>query len=109
MPLSMAMRCLANQWRFSFYSEQYDMWFDAEAMMPVIESLALNSAELNTKTNVDVEKDDESSYTLEMMTKTKVREESDDTDLKSCILSGLLTKTEVAQEEDDNSMSPYDL
>lgn len=92
-----------------FYSEQTDMWFDAESMMPAIDSLAFNSAELNTKTNVDVERDDESSYALEMMTKTKVNEESDDTDLRSCILSGLLTKTDVAEEHDDNSMSPYNL
>lgn len=92
-----------------FYSAQKDMWFDAESMMPAIDSLALNSAELNTKTNVDVERDDESSYALEMMTKTKVHEESDDTDTRSCVFSSLLTKTEVAEEKDDNSMSPYDI
>jgi hypothetical protein len=92
-----------------FYSEQNDMWFDTQSMMPAIDSLAFNSAELNTKTNVDVESDDESSYALELMTKTKVHEESDDSDFRSCILNGLLTKTDVAQEKDDNSMSPYDL
>ena len=92
-----------------FYSEKDDMWFDAESMMPAIDSLGFNSAELNTKTNVDIERDDESSYVLEMMTKTKVNEESDDTDSRSCILSGLLTKTDVAEEKDDNSMSPYDI
>lgn len=92
-----------------FYSEKIDMWVDAESMVPAIESLKFDNAELNTKTNVDVERDDDSSYFLEMMTKTKVFEESDDADPRACIFNGLLAKTDVIREKDGTSMTPNDL
>ena len=92
-----------------YYSDDNDMWCDSETMLPVIDSLKFDSAELKTKTNVDIERDDESSFCLDIMTKTKVSEESDDTDSRSCIFNSLLTKTDVVQEKDDNSMSPYDI
>lgn len=92
-----------------YYSDQDNMWCDSDTMLPAIDSLRFNNAELNTKTNVDIERDDESSFGFELMTKTKVSEESDDTDSRTCIFNSLLTKTEVAQEKDDNSMSPYDI
>jgi len=92
-----------------FYSAQDDMWIDSGTMMPAIDLLDADCPELNTKTNVDVERDDDSSFALELMTKTKVNVESDDAFPQSCILNSLLTKTDVAQEKDDNSMNPYDL
>ncbi|MDR9767203.1 hypothetical protein RJP56_14160 [Shewanella baltica] len=84
------------------YCDQLHMWVEDGTNTPIINIVNAKNAELLTKTNVQVEQDDES-FSLEMLTKTKVNVESDDMDNKLCHLSELLTKTDVIQESDDNS------
>jgi hypothetical protein len=86
------------------YCDDEHMWVDDESKTPIINLVDRNCPELITKTNVQVESDDQS-YALEMQTKTKVEVERDDNDISLCHLNELLTKTEVMQESDDNSYS----
>ncbi|MFW1462562.1 hypothetical protein ACEV75_03960 [Vibrio parahaemolyticus] len=86
------------------YCDTEHMWVDDESNTPIINLVDKNCSELLTKTNVQVESDDQS-YALEMQTKTKVEVERDDNDINLCHLTELLTKTDVIQESDDNSHS----
>ncbi|MDN3615776.1 hypothetical protein ACFFUS_13990 [Vibrio gallaecicus] len=86
------------------YCENEHMWVDNESKTPIINLVDRNHPELVTKTDVQIESDDQS-YAFELLTKTKVQDESDDNDIRLCHLNELLTKTAVMQESDDNSYS----
>ncbi|MBK5261031.1 MAG: hypothetical protein JJE17_00480 [Peptostreptococcaceae bacterium] len=73
--------------------------------MPFIE-LTEYSKELETKTRVERESDDEGYNLLELTTKTAVQREQDD---EEYCLSELLTKTEVEREQDDESYNTLEL
>ena len=77
------------------------MWVDEKSNVPVIEVAWKERSELMTKTNVQVESDDES-YVLEMLTKTKVENERDDTDVGLCHLNDLCRMTKSIQHCNDN-------
>ena len=87
-----------------YYSTQHDMWVveTTNGIQPVIARGALD--ELLTKTKVNSEEDDDSFVTLETLTKTYSKPESDD-DLTSkgqaSHLLQLMTKTDTVIEEDD--------
>ena len=59
------------------YCNKEHMWIDDTSKTPIIDLVDRDCPELMTKTNVQVESDD-NSYALEMQTKTKVQVESDD-------------------------------
>ena len=83
------------------YCNKIDMWVETKTQKPLIEFSDL--AELSTKTKVKEEQDDDSPYLLEVMTKTNVNVERDDTDLRFNHLNELMTKTDVIQESDDTN------
>lgn len=67
---------------------------------PVVEAVS-NLAELTTKTDAQLERDDSSELTLlELQTKTKAEVEQDDQDFSLGML-GLVTKTFANTERDD--------
>lgn len=84
------------------YCYEQDVWVvkDKEKHIPIISKFTLT--ETVTKTKVRQESDDESSISmLEPATKTGVQLERDDTDLSICHLLELMTKTDTVQERDD--------
>lgn len=94
-----------------YYSTQHDMWVveTPNGTQPVIARGALD--ELLTKTKVNSEEDDDSFVTLETLTKTYSKPESDD-DLASKgqapHLLQLMTKTDTVIEEDDTGDSYWE-
>lgn len=85
-----------------YYCNKKQMWLDQDTQRPIIEIADL--AELLTKTKVKVESDDNSVYSLELMTKTNQGSERDDNDIRLSHLHQLQTKTEVRQEADDTCL-----
>lgn len=84
------------------YSYEQDLWVieEKEKEIPIISKFILSQTV--TKTKVRQESDDESSLSLlELATKTEVQLESDDTDLSMSHLLELMTKTDTVQERDD--------
>lgn len=80
------------------YCRQRHVWLVEGA--PIVEALS-NLAELTTKTEAQLERDDSSDPSLlELQTKTKAEAEQDDQDWNSHIL-GLTTKTFANLERDD--------
>ncbi|WP_156146683.1 hypothetical protein [Salinivibrio sp. KP-1] len=73
-----------NQLRPSgYYCHRKNMWIDSSSNEPLIKKADL--AELQTKTKVNVEEDDEATLMLGLVTKTDVVQESDDTDPRGCV------------------------
>lgn len=68
--------------------------------IPFVES-SINNVELQTKTEVKRERDDDMNCLLELESKTFVERERDDEE-KSCIAE-LMTKTKVERERDDDN------
>ena len=80
------------------YCGQRHVWLMEGA--PIVEALA-NWAELTTKTEAQLERDDSSEPSLlELQTKTKAEAEQDDQDWNAHLL-GLTTKTFANMERDD--------
>lgn len=75
---------------------------------PLID-VASGLAELTTKTNVELESDDEAclASSLELATKTLTQTEQDDVSAWAGALLALVTKTEVNQEEDKQDLDAF--
>lgn len=92
------------------YSFEQDLWVIEEdgKKIPIISKFNLSQAV--TKTKVRQESDDEcSSAVLELSTKTEVKLERDDNDIKMNHLLELTTKTDTIQERDDESWEKENL
>ena len=87
-----------------WYSYEQDLWVVQEDSKetPIISKYALTQTV--TKTKVRQESDDDSSVSmLELTTKTGVQLERDDSDLSMNHLLELMTKTDTIQERDDDN------
>lgn len=92
------------------YSYEQDLWVIEEngKKIPIISKFNLSQAV--TKTKVRQESDDEcSSGVLELSTKTEVKLERDDNHINMNHLLELTTKTDAVQERDDESWGKENL
>lgn len=87
-----------------YYDPDLSVWMvnTPDGPSPLVRH-ATDLSELITKTKITQESDDTLDANLQLMTKTMVHQESDDERTLPSELASLLTKTEVKNERDDKS------
>ncbi|WP_028725040.1 hypothetical protein [Pantoea ananatis] len=92
------------------YSYEQDLWVIEEDGKEIPIIFKFNLSQAVTKTKVRQESDDEcTSALLELTTKTEVKLERDDNDISMNHLLELTTKTDTVQERDDESWEKENL